>query len=259
MTSWNSQLDPSGVFRHDSNFVAQNWARLHAGDAEPLPADIDVLNAWTLFHNGHYEAAADAGASLGDAGMTVANKATCMYASLVETRESTRLMLLNSVAERAQAQTGRDPTNPNAWYWRAYALGRYSQGISVAKALAQGLGHAVKEAIEQTIKLQPNHADAHITMGAFHSEIIDKVGPMIGNMTYGARKDVGLKMFEEGVRLNPHSAIALVEQANGLLMLEGNKKMKEATALYKKAASLKPMDATEWLNVHLARAELEDR
>ena len=62
----------------------------------------------------------------------------------------------------------------------AYALGRYSQGISVAKALAQGLGGKVKNALETTIKLAPKHADAHIALGAFHAEVIDKVGSLLG-------------------------------------------------------------------------------
>ncbi len=41
-------------------------------------------------------------------------------------------------------------------------------------------------------------------------------------------------------------------------MLEGDKKMKEATRLYEQAAASKPMDALERLDVTLARAELDD-
>ena len=54
------------------------------------------------------------------------------------------------------------PDNCQALYWQAYALGRYSQGISVARALAQGLGGKVKGALERVIELQPHHADAHV-------------------------------------------------------------------------------------------------
>jgi hypothetical protein len=63
------------------------------------------------------------------------------------------------VAERAQAQAAQS-RQPNAWYWHAYALGRYSQGISVAKALAQGLGGKVKNRWRQP-SLSAPHADAH--------------------------------------------------------------------------------------------------
>ena len=88
--------------------------------------------------------------------------------------------------------------------------------------------------------------------------MIDKVGSLIGGMTYGAKKDAGLKLFQEALKLNPGSAIAMIEYANALVMLEGDKKMKEATALYEKAAAAEPMDAMERLDVEMARAELEE-
>jgi hypothetical protein len=161
-------------------------------------------------------------------------------------------------SHRAEAQAASEPDNPSAWYWQAYALGRYSQGISVAKALAQGLGSKVKDALERTIVLQPGHADAHIALGAFHAEVIDKVGTLIGGMTYGAKKDIGLKLFQRAVTLHPASPIALIEYANGMVMLEGERRMKEATRLYEQAAGLAPVDAMERLDVELARAELQD-
>ena len=41
-------------------------------------------------------------------------------------------------------------------------------------------------------------------------------------------------------------------------MLEGEKKLKDAEALYANAAACEPMDAMECLDVELARAELDD-
>jgi hypothetical protein len=65
-------------------------------------------------------------------------------------------------------------------------------------------------------------------------------------------------MFQQALKLNPTSAIAMIEYANGLVMLEGDKKMKEAEKLYAAAAACKPMDAMERLDVEMAKAELED-
>ncbi len=257
MANW-TPFPHAGDYRFDAASVKKHWARLHGGDAEPCPKDTAVLEAWALFHNGDFEKAAAAGLAAGGAGITVANKATSIYANYLEPKEKTRLDLFTQVAERAEAQAGEDPSNANAWYWHAYALGRYSQGISVAKALAQGLGGKVKESLEKAIALSPKHADARIALGAFHAEVIDKVGSLIGGMTYGAKKDTGLKLFQEALKLNPGSAIAMIEYANALVMLEGDKKMQEATALYEKAAAAEPMDAMERLDVEMARAELEE-
>ncbi len=257
MAKWTA-FPQIGEYEFDAASLKRNWVRLHTGDAEPLPVQADVIEAWVLFHNGDFQKCVQAGLKVGGAGITVANKAACIYANYLEKKEKTRLDLFMEVVQRAEAQIAMDPKNPNAHYWLAYALGRYSQGISVAKALAQGLGGKVKTALETTIKLQPRHADAHIALGAFHAEVIDKVGSLIGGMTYGAKKDTGLKLFQEAIKLNPGSAICLIEYANALVMLEGDKKMKEATRLYEQAVALKPADAMERLDVELARAELAD-
>ncbi|MDP1955378.1 MAG: hypothetical protein Q8K71_12925 [Polaromonas sp.] len=257
MAKWTA-FPHAGDYTLDAASLKKNWARLHQGDCEPLPKEAAVLQAWMLFHNGEFQKAAEAGLKAGGAGITIANKATSIYANYLETKEKVKLDLFMEVADRAEAQQASEPKNANAYYWQAYALGRYGQGISVAKALAQGLGSKVKNALEQAIKLSPHHADAHIALAAFHAEVIDKVGSLIGGMTYGAKKDLGLSLFKEALKLNPGSAIAMIEYANGMVMLEGDKKMKEATKLYEQAAASTPMDAMERLDVEMAKAELED-
>ncbi len=257
MAKWTA-FPHAGDYAFDAASLKKSWARLHQGDCEPLPKEADVLQAWVLFHNGEFQKAFDAGIKAGGDGITVANKAASIYANYLETKEKTKLELFMEVAQRAEAQQAQDPKTANAWYWQAYALGRYSQGISVAKALAQGLGSKVKHALEQAIKLSPKHADAHIALASFHAEVIDKVGSLIGGMTYGAKKDIGLSLYKEALSLNPGSAIAMIEYANGMVMLEGDKKMKEATRLYEQAAASKALDAMERLDVEMAKAELED-
>ena len=257
MARWTA-FPHAGDYALDAASLKKNWARLHQGDCEPLPKEAAVLQAWVLFHNGEFQKAAEAGLKAGGSGITVANKATCIYANYLETKEKVKLDLFMEVADRAEAQQASEPKNANAYYWQAYALGRYGQGISVAKALAQGLGSKVKNALEQAIKLSPQHADAHIALAAFHAEVIDKVGSLIGGMTYGAKKDLGLALFKQALQLNPGSAIAMIEHANGMVMLEGDKKMKEATRLYEQAAASTPLDAMERLDVEMAKAELED-
>ncbi|MDO9197014.1 hypothetical protein [Rhodoferax sp.] len=257
MAKWTA-FPYAGDYAFDVTRVQQNWARLHAGDTEPLPRDVQVLQAWALFHSGEFQQAVDMGLSIGGAGLTVANKAACIYATYLEKKEKTRLDLYMEVARRAEAQAQEDPQNVNAHYWQAYALGRYCQGISVAKALAQGLGSKVKGSLEKVIELQPNHADAHIALGTFHAEVIDKVGSLIGGMTYGARKDTGLKLLQDALKLNFDSAIGMIEYANAMVMLEGDRMMKEATRLYEQAAAATPMDAMERLDVEMARVELAD-
>jgi tetratricopeptide (TPR) repeat protein len=257
MGKWTAFPHDAAEYRYDPATLKKKWARLHAGDAEPLPKDDKVLAAWALFHAGEFQKAFDAGLKAGGAGITVANKAQAIYANYLEASERTKLAMFQEVVARAEAQAVAEPKNANAHYWMAYALGRYSQGISVVKALAQGLGSKVKVGLETAIELSPKHADAHIGLGTFHAEVIDKVGSLLGR-TQGASKDAGLKMFRAALQLNPKSAIAMIEYANGLVMLEGDKKMAEAEKLYADAAACNAADAMEKLDVEMAKSELEE-
>ena len=256
--AWAKFPYPDKSFHYTAASLKKAWDRLHKGDAEPFPKSDDVVEAWIAFHAGDFHKAAQLGIDAGDDGITVANKAQAIYANYLEDSEKRKLELFEEVAQRAEKLQAKQPKNANAFYWQAYALGRYAQGISVAKALAQGIGGKVKAALEATIKLAPKHADAHIVLGSYHAEVIDKVGAMIGGLTYGAKKDTALKMYKEALKLNPGSAIARIEYANGLVMLEGKKALKEAEKLYAEAAECEAADAMERLDVELAKGELED-
>ena len=257
MSSW-TIIGFAPDFAFDSCRTSQEWYRLHKGDQEPLPVNAKVLSAWALYHGGNFEAAAQAGLKAGPAGTTVANKATAIYATFVEGSERTKLDLFQLVASRAAMQVKLEPDNANAHYHLAYALGRYSQGISVAKAMAKGLGGKIKSALETAIRLQPAHADAMVALGTFHAEVIDKVGVLIGSMTYGVKKEVSLQLFEKALALNPDSPVSLIEYANALVMLEGDTRAEEATALYERAASMQALDASDQLEIELAQTELAD-
>lgn len=256
--AWAKFPYPDPSYTYTAASLKKAWARLHAGDCEPFPKDAALVDAWIAFHAGEFEKAAKLGLALGMAGYSVANKATCIYANYLEKSDAKKLKFYEEVAEHCEEQQAEQPKEAAGFYWHAYALGRYSQGISIVKALSQGIGNKVKNSLDATIKLAPKHADAHIGLGTYHAEIIDKVGAMIGGLTYGAKKDEGIKMFKKALALNPDSAIARIEYANGLVMLEGKKKMDDAIALYKEAAACEAVDAMERLDVESAKEELED-
>jgi len=247
---------PDKAYVHDAAALKKHWPRLHKGDCEPLPKDAAVLDAWAAFHAGDFARAVEAGTAAGGAGRNAAVKAQVVYGHYLEQSDKARLALFEEAAGWAEERRAEAPKDPNAHYFHAFALGRYSQGISVGKALAQGLGGKIKESLLAAIKLQPKHADACIGYGAYQAEVIDKVGGLVAGMTYGAKKDSALEHFERAVKLFPEAAIARIEYANGLILLFGKSRLDEATRLYEAAAACKPADAMERLDVERAKAEL---
>jgi tetratricopeptide (TPR) repeat protein len=255
--SWTKFPHPDKSYQYAGEALKKAWPRLHKGDCEPYPKDAAAQEAWRLYHAGEFEAAVAAGLEAGASGMNAANKAACIYATYLEKAAPKKIAIFEAVAERCAAAIKADPKNVNAHYLHAFALGRYAQGISITKALAQGVGTKVKDSLAQAIKLEPKHADANIGMGTYHAEIIDKIGAMVGGLTYGAKKETGVECFERALKLNPDSAIARMEYANGLVMMFGKSKMKDAEKLYAEAAACKPADAMERLDVEDAKANLE--
>lgn len=256
--SWAKFPYPDKAYVYDGANLKKHWDRLHRGDCEPFPKDPAIQEAWRLYHQGEFGRAIEAGVAAGVAGYNVANKAQAIYATYLEKAGPKRAKLLQEAMERGAAAIEAHPRDANAHYFFAMAAGRYGQEISIAKALAQGLGGRIRDALDKALKLQPKHADAHIALGTWHAEIIGKVGAMVGKLTYGASRDAAVEHFRSALKLNPDSAIARIEYANGLVLLFGKEKMKEAERLYADAAKAKPMDAMERLDVEAARHELED-
>jgi tetratricopeptide (TPR) repeat protein len=233
--------------------LRKNWERLHRGDCEPFPKSEAVQEAWRLYHAGDFGAAVEAGVAAGLDGYSAANKAAAIYATYLEKSDAKKLKILSEAMARGEEAMTARPKDANAFYFYALSAGRYSQGISVAKALAQGLGGRVRDALREAIKLQPKHADAHIALGSWNAEIVGKVGAMMAKLTYGATKDAALESYQKAIKLNPDSAIARIEYANGLALLFGKERLKEAEKLYAEAAKMKAADAMERLDAESAK------
>jgi len=247
---------PDPAFAHDDAALKKHWARLHKGDCEPWPKDAAVRDAWRAFHAGDFAQAVKAGLAAGGAGVNAAVKAQMIYANYLEKSDKAKLDLLAEAATWADERRQEAPKDPNAHYFYSYALGRYSQGISIATALAQGHIGKIRDAQHAALKLAPKHPDANIAAGSYHAEIVAKVGGIIAGMTYGAKKDLALEHFQTALKLFPESAIARIEYANGLLLLFGKQRQAEADKLYREAAACAPADAMERLDVELARSKL---
>ena len=255
--AWAAFPYPEAAYRHTAVSLKKAWPRLHVGDVESLPKNPALIEAWIAFHQGDFEYAAMLGLAEGMTGFSVANKATCMVATYLEKSAANKHGAFQQVAKRCETQQAEQPKNVAGYYWHGYALARHAQSISVLKALVQGIGGKAKNSLDTAVRLAPKHADAHIALGTFHAAIVDKVGVMLAELTYGANKDTAYQHFNNALTLTPESAIARIEYANALARLGGKQKMDEAAALYQAAAASAPADAMERLDVEIAKDGLE--
>jgi tetratricopeptide (TPR) repeat protein len=279
-TAWAAFPHASKSFDYAGDKLKTSWAALHAGDCEPYPdtkraaallkslakppKDLSAAKlaetlqeAWRAFHRGDFHQAYTLGETLGPLGASVAVKAMGIHANYLVKDEAERLRRFEQATELADKAVAALPDEVNSHFRRAFALGRYSQGISIGKALTMGLAGKVKASLDQTIELAPKHAEAHTAMAIFHAEIINKVGAMLGGLTYGAKASAAETHIKTAIKLTPNSPIAHIEHANMLLLLHGAKQEDAAAAAFEKAAKLKPLDAMERLDQEYAKEQLE--
>jgi tetratricopeptide (TPR) repeat protein len=261
--------------------LESRWARLHKGDQEPFPnaARITrlakphaqfaewlkahggaqevaegVQEAWRRFHAGNFTAAIAGGSKLGALGATAANKAAGIHSLQAGDEEAIRM--LKAAIARGEQAVELLPDDANAHYMLALALGRYSQRISIVKALANGIAIRVRIHLDTTLKLEPEHAEAHIALGLYHAEIVAKMGSLLAGLTYQASSEAAIEQFRRAIKLTPRSPIANIEYANGLLLLDAHQHREQAQELYARAAATEPADAMEQLDVERAQRGL---
>ena len=109
--------------------------------------------------------------------------------------------------------------------------------------------------MSRALEIEPDHPDAHTALGLYHAEIIDKVGKLIGGMTYGASEKKAIEHFKTAIRLAPTSPIAHIEYGNGLYLLYGDSRVDEVSDLYEIATELSARDAVEKLDIEAALAK----
>jgi tetratricopeptide (TPR) repeat protein len=280
-SAWAAFPHNAKAFAYAGDALKKAWPKLHAGDCEPFPdakhaaAQIKAAgkaapkgldggalaealqDAWRSFHAGDFKAAFEAGEALGPVGASVATKAIGIHATYLVDDDAEKLKRFEQAAKLAEAAIKALPDDANSHYRHAFALGRYSQGLSIAKALKDGIAGKVRASLDTALSLAPKHAEAHTAMAIYHGEIINKIGAMIGGLTYGAKASEAEKHIKEALKLTPASPIAHIESGNLLLLLHGDKKEDAAAAAYEKAAACKPVDAMEALDAAYAKSQLE--
>ncbi|MDR3388300.1 MAG: hypothetical protein P4L92_14720 [Rudaea sp.] len=277
-SNWAAFPHSDKAFDYAGDKLAKAWPKLHAGDQEPFPDEKHVAkllkanpkfgkdagklaatlqDAWRAFHRGDFHEAYESGVSMKALGASVAVKAGGIHATYLVVGDKDKIARYEALAKLADEAVAALPDEANSHYRRAFALGRFSQCLSITQALAQGIAGKVKSSLDTTLKLAPKHAEAHTALGLYHAEIVGKVGGMLAKLTYGASAAEAEKQLNEALKLTPDSQIAWIEYGNALLLLYAGKRGDDAAAAFDKAARLKPRDAMEALDVRHARGLIE--
>lgn len=229
--------DPTMTTIQFARWAAVCGLLLLAADASAQSID----EARAAFADGRFEEAAELGAALGTSdGYALAARSLAVYAHYEAPEDEwdeaiERAMRMGDEAVRA------DSTNPEAFYQSVHAVGRYAKRAGTITALRKGLGGKVRDLLEATLALDPDHVGAHMGFGGWHADIA--ASGFIARRIYGGRKEEAVVHYERALELAPDSKVVLYEYAIRLPELDKEGGTERALEMLEKAIGLPVQDA----------------
>lgn len=225
---------------------------LFANHAEAQSME-EALAAYT---EGRFLEAVEIGEALGTSdGYALATKSLAIYGYYLAPEEE-KQALFERAMELGEMAIQADSANPEAHYQSAHALGRYSQTIGAMTALRRGYGGRIRDYLEATLARDSLYGEAHLALGGWHADIVDRAGKLMARITYGANRGESTTHFERANELMPDSRIAMLEYALRLPLLRGREGRELQREMMQRASELPLGDAYDRLIQERLLAEL---
>lgn len=230
------------------------WLKLHRGDRARFPPDDKAQGAWRAFHEGDFERAVALGVTHRDG----AAAAACALLAQVRFRHGHALRRLLWLRRALRlARTVQDTGDAAGFYLEGRALLYGLDESWLPQLLGWRRRLQARRALEEALRREPRHADAHVALGVWHAGAIDAWGEALAGRFLGASRSVGLGHFRTGTRLDPDSASNRIDAAEGLVALSGKERLIDAERLYAEAAAAPGRDAVQSFAMLEAQALLE--
>ncbi len=137
------------------------------------------------------------------------------------------LTVAETVAQRA---IDRDPKAADGYIQLAIALGFRGRLIPLMDSRDERLPERGREAIDKALELAPHNAWALAARGAWNLEIVQRAGPVLADVTYGAKRAEGLRYFHEALAADPGDLLLHFHFALSILALDVDEYRTEAMA-----------------------------
>lgn len=206
-----------------------------------LAGEEPIGPARDAFREGRFIEAADLGEALGTSeGYALAAESLAIHGHYLA-GEQQQAGLLDRAMRLAREAIRIDPENPRAHLQSAHAMGRYTQAIGTLK-VKRDHARQVRAAIEQALVLDPELAEAHLSLATWHAEAITG-GGFMARVLFGASGADAVRHYQAALALAPGEKIVHAEYAQGLLLLGERKNREEARRLLERAVELPAGDA----------------
>ena len=201
----------------------------------------ELDKAIAMMTDGNFLKAAEIAATMESSkGFTLAARALAIYGYEIAPENERQELFLRAMGYAYKA-IELNANSSEAFLEVSHTLGRYAQTVGVAEALSEGFAERIKAATDKAIEIDPQNYRAHLSVGAWHSEIVAAAGFMAG-LLYGANEEDSLVAYQRALILKPNSSTVHFEYAVGLMRLD-DKNLNLAREHLQKAISVPVKDA----------------
>ncbi len=182
-----------------------------------------IEEAQSAYAEGRFLEAARIGESLGTSeGLALAAESLTLHTQY-QAEDGDKESLFEDAVKLAREAVRADTGNTYAHVQVAHAIGRLAQTVGSFEASNRGYAEQIREAAETALRLDPDMAAAHVTLGRWHAEVVGVLGSFLARITFKAREEDAISHLNRALELAPNVKAVPLEYALGLLMLDEDK------------------------------------
>lgn len=226
------------------------------GNYEPHLAE--VRDVWRLHFEGKFEQAYNKGMTLGPLGVMPALQAKLMHTHFLVQNKKDKIRLFEEVNTEAEKYGQIVPGHPFVVFGKTYARARLLQLLSTTKAQSTGYIKSSIKTLKALGKVYPARGTYSLTHGGIYAGIVEKVGSILGSVTFGASESKAIKLLNKGLKNSAKQPVVYYEYAIALASMDKKKYHKKIKTLLNTCLTLNPINAEEALNKNACKHMLSD-
>lgn len=221
---------------------------------EIAPLASAVQQAWRYHYEGKFKEAYELGMQLGPAGAVPAIYAKLMHATFMDASPKDKLAAFREAAAQSEKLLPMTPDYHFAEFGLLYARVRILERLSTTQALATGFLGSTQKSLKAFTESSPNNSLYPTTLGGIQAGVVERVGSLIGRMTYGATANRTIEHFEHALQLETALPVIYNEYIVALNRLDADAHQERIQRLAQQCAKLTPFSAEEALNQALCHS-----
>lgn len=191
---------------------------------------------------------------LGPAGSVPAIYSKLMYATFMIHSSAEKLAMFREIADEAEQSLQLTPGYDFGQFGLLYARVRILERLGTTASLATGFLGSTQKNLKELSKRHPHNSLYPTTYASIQAGVVERVGSLIGRITYGATESRTLDGFKQALELQANLPVIYNEFIVALSRINPKKHHVLIQDLSAYCLALTPYSAEEALNQALCKS-----